>query len=106
MTDYSLKAEPRKSTPRGGDVEMTVKRGEKSNGYFIIAYNVFLTFVIGIISFLPICWTSKIISLIISAVVIFFVCFRVNVARNLIVKFFSSLESHEEKDHHIFSKKS
>lgn len=84
---------------KGGDASLRIERGEKSNSYFVIVYNVLLTLSIGVISVIPndcIDWISKIFLLFILASLLFYACFRIKRFRNFIIKLFSGLENYEE----------
>lgn len=98
MTEYKLKAETDNNTIKGGNVSMRVKRGEKSNSYFIVVYNILLTLSVGVISVIPnrcINWTVKIFLFFIVAFLLVR-CFRVNKFRNFVLKIFSKIENYEE----------
>lgn len=86
-----------KVTPLG--VSAKVKRGDKSNSYFIITYNVLLTLFIGAVSLIPneiIYWYVKIFLIFILALFLYYICFRVDKFRNFVVGIFSDIENYEE----------
>ena len=98
MTEIKLEAENGSHQMKGNNASLEVKRGEKSNSYFIIVYNILLALLIGIISAIPseyIKWSGKIFMFFLFALFLF-VCFRVSKFRNFIVEMFSGIENYKE----------
>jgi hypothetical protein len=98
MNDFNLDVGTAKYTLKTSDVSLKTKRGDKSNNYFIIVYNILLTISIGIISIIPnscLHWYEKILLFILISIILYFTLF-INRFRNFIVKIFSKLENHEE----------
>lgn len=81
-------------------IEMKVTRGELSWAYFPIAYGLLLTFSIGIISVLDIGYVYRVLLMIISALVLFQLCFFNGWFRNKIVGIFSKSKAFKETSKH------
>lgn len=77
-------------------MEMKVTRGEMSWAYFPIAYSLLLTFFIGIISVVDIWYVYRIGLMIVSAAILFRLCFFNAWFRNKIVGVFSRSKDFEE----------
>lgn len=85
-----------KEKPKVG-ISMEVKRGEKSWNYFPIIYAILLAVILTIISVLNIQWFLKIILIILSAIILFWLCFFNNWFRNKIVGIMSKSQGKIEK---------
>ncbi len=62
-----------------------IKRGDKSWAYFPIAYNILLTLTVGIIAILPIDWSWRLMIMLVSAYILFKLCFSNSKFMNKIV---------------------
>jgi hypothetical protein len=80
-------------------LSMQVKRGEKSFGYFNIAYGILLAIAIGVISVLSLIPGYKVLSIIGVALILFWLFYRNIWFRNKIVGVFSEIQDFVEKYH-------
>jgi len=78
-------------------IEMKVKRGEKSQSYFWLAYTILLAITIAIISILPIDTLYKVVAIIFSTAFLFYFCLHNSWFRNKIVDIFNKVADKEEK---------
>jgi hypothetical protein len=85
-----------KTTP---GLSMQVERDEKSFGYFNIAYGILLAIAIGVISVLYLDSEHKVLLIIGSALVLFWLCYWNGWFRNKIVGIFSKIQDLVEKYH-------
>jgi glucan phosphoethanolaminetransferase (alkaline phosphatase superfamily) len=81
------------------EVLLQLTRGESSWAYFPIAYNIFLTLTVGIISVLPVCileWQLKILLILLFAILYFYLSFYNDWFRNKVVGVFMKSAEHVE----------
>ena len=97
--DYKMTTETGYFTAKGGSLEMRVKRGEKSWGYFGLAYSILMAVFLGLISILPdfnYGLLIKGILIIIISLLLFYLCFSNQWFRNKTVGLFSKYQEKEE----------
>jgi len=89
--ELEVKAETKPS------IKLEVKRGEKSWNYFPIMYAILLAVILTIISVLNIQWFYKIILIVLSAIILFWLCFFNNWFRNKTVGLMTKSQEKVEK---------
>src|SRR3989344_6260072 len=97
--DYRITAETGYFIAKGVSLEMRVKRGEKSWGYFILAYSILLAISLGLIAILPdfnYGLLIKSILMVVISVFLFYLCFSNIWFRNKTVGIFSKYQEKEE----------
>ncbi len=95
--DYKLKAEHGEIGVKGGGVEMKVKRGDVSFGWFLVAYNIILTIFVSVVSIIP-CFgfLVKFSLIILGSILLFQFCLFNGWFRNKVVGLFSRAKEWEE----------
>lgn len=102
-TDYKMTAETGNYKVGGGSLEIRVKRGEKSWGYFILAYSILLGIFLSLISILPDFNYGLLIKgvfIVVISAFLFYLCFSNRWFRNKIVGIFSKYQGMEEVSKH------
>jgi len=95
--DYKLKTEAGKFGVKGGSLEMKVKRGDVSFGWFLVAYNIILTIFVSVVSIIPcIGFFIKFSLIILGSILLFKFCLFNGWFRNKVVGLFSKAKEMEE----------
>ncbi len=78
-------------------LKLRVKRGEKSWNYFVTSFGILSGLAFAIVALLDIGWRYKVILVIISVILIFYLCFINDWSKNKIVGMMTKLQEKEER---------